>query len=102
METKKAQVYQSTGSYYEIKDEEGQLWRARLKGRFKISKHASRSNPIAVGDWVKFDIVEKEDNEAIIDDILLDRKSTRLNSSHVRISYAVFCLKKKRKHDTRA
>src|SRR3989442_1314554 len=27
----------------------------------------------------------------------LDRKSTRLNSSHVRISYAVFCLKKKRK-----
>src|SRR5690606_40598307 len=27
--------------------------------------------------------------------ILLDRKSTRLNSSHVKISYAVFCLKKK-------
>src|SRR5436305_4000688 len=27
-----------------------------------------------------------------------DRKSTRLNSSHVRISYAVFCLKKKREH----
>src|SRR5207253_10666538 len=27
--------------------------------------------------------------------ILLDRKSTRLNSSHVAISYAVFCLKKK-------
>src|SRR5436309_7809953 len=26
----------------------------------------------------------------------LDRKSTRLNSSHVKISYAVFCLKKKR------
>src|SRR6266498_175976 len=25
-----------------------------------------------------------------------DRKSTRLNSSHVRISYAVFCLKKKK------
>src|SRR5690554_7403293 len=29
---------------------------------------------------------------------IVDRKSTRLNSSHVRISYAVFCLKKKRKH----
>src|SRR5690606_41457332 len=27
----------------------------------------------------------------------LDRKSTRLNSSHVKISYAVFCLKKKTK-----
>src|SRR5690625_5362679 len=28
-------------------------------------------------------------------DIVADRKSTRLNSSHVAISYAVFCLKKK-------
>src|SRR5699024_3718473 len=28
--------------------------------------------------------------------VLLDRKSTRLNSSHVSISYAVFCLKKKK------
>src|SRR3712207_7974985 len=32
----------------------------------------------------------------------LDRKSTRLNSSHANISYAVFCLKKKKKYnDTR-
>src|SRR5256885_10392689 len=29
-----------------------------------------------------------------------DRKSTRLNSSHLVISYAVFCLKKKKKHTT--
>src|SRR5437870_10751199 len=35
---------------------------------------------------------------SIIDiDSKLDRKSTRLNSSHVAISYAVFCLKKKKK-----
>src|SRR5690606_39472758 len=31
----------------------------------------------------------------------LDRKSTRLNSSHVKISYAVFCLKKKTTCQTR-
>src|SRR2546430_16615446 len=31
------------------------------------------------------------------DHIWLDRKSTRLNSSHSQISYAVFCLKKKKK-----
>src|SRR2546422_1449589 len=31
---------------------------------------------------------------------LSDRKSTRLNSSHGYISYAVFCLKKKKKHRT--
>src|SRR5207249_9495246 len=35
-----------------------------------------------------------------IDSLLarIDRKSTRLNSSHVSISYAVFCLKKKKEH----
>src|SRR2546430_4410529 len=31
----------------------------------------------------------------------LDRKSTRLNSSHSQISYAVFCLKKKKNKDSR-
>src|SRR5436309_8461468 len=31
------------------------------------------------------------------DQLQPDRKSTRLNSSHVKISYAVFCLKKKKK-----
>src|SRR2546427_3605323 len=31
-----------------------------------------------------------------------DRKSTRLNSSHSQISYAVFCLKKKKKYNMRA
>src|SRR5947209_13575831 len=32
-------------------------------------------------------------------DYFLDRKSTRLNSSHANISYAVFCLKKKKKYN---
>src|SRR5207249_10941491 len=31
--------------------------------------------------------------------LVIDRKSTRLNSSHVSISYAVFCLKKKKKRE---
>src|SRR5690349_23274246 len=35
-------------------------------------------------------------SEAISSRRTVDRKSTRLNSSHVEISYAVFCLKKKR------
>src|SRR3712207_7634532 len=30
--------------------------------------------------------------------LMIDRKSTRLNSSHANISYAVFCLKKKKQH----
>src|SRR3712207_7574993 len=34
--------------------------------------------------------------------LTLDRKSTRLNSSHANISYAVFCLKKKKNHQRQA
>src|SRR5690554_5737034 len=41
---------------------------------------------LAIGDVVVSSEVRHHD---------VDRKSTRLNSSHVRISYAVFCLKKK-------
>src|SRR5690606_41243077 len=49
-------------------------------------------------DHVK-SVVEGDIGEQIkqeISDEAGDRKSTRLNSSHVKISYAVFCLKKKR------
>src|SRR5690554_7614205 len=61
-----------------------------------------------------FRVEQKTDYEKLIFDIVtdgsihpkdalqeaakIDRKSTRLNSSHVRISYAVFCLKKKKKN----
>src|SRR3712207_8831026 len=45
-------------------------------------------------------VVDLEGHVTFRDDVLrgpddLDRKSTRLNSSHANISYAVFCLKKK-------
>src|SRR5438034_2676411 len=56
--------------------------------------------------WVRIDKeyrFETDDGKASLADLfrgrlqLLDRKSTRLNSSHTVISYAVFCLKKKKK-----
>src|SRR5947209_11894395 len=40
--------------------------------------------------------LESEDPDKDIN-LYIDRKSTRLNSSHANISYAVFCLKKKKK-----
>src|SRR5690625_5766506 len=46
--------------------------------------------------------LEGKNASALADELIasLDRKSTRLNSSHVAISYAVFCLKKKKeKHE---
>src|SRR5690606_40295446 len=46
--------------------------------------------------------VEREAADDLADHPLgQDRKSTRLNSSHVKISYAVFCLKKKKNLTTR-
>src|SRR5437588_4700279 len=48
------------------------------------------------GDQVRGD-VEIVDEVDVVDGSVEDRKSTRLNSSHTVISYAVFCLKKKTK-----
>src|SRR5690348_7985669 len=52
-----AVVYKSTGSWYSVKDEQGKLWNARIKGIFKLDDITS-TNPIAVGDIVD---VEEED-----------------------------------------
>src|SRR5438309_8589324 len=41
---------------------------------------------------------DREAGLQVLEDLLPDRKSTRLNSSHSSISYAVFCLKKKIAH----
>src|SRR5438874_3050932 len=44
---------------------------------------------------------QQNDTFGVVEIVLgKDRKSTRLNSSHVEISYAVFCLKKKKKKET--
>src|SRR5690625_5575455 len=51
-------------------------------------------------DVLRRTIVTPEDLDVILLHTHRDRKSTRLNSSHVAISYAVFCLKKKRKSNT--
>src|SRR5690625_6507541 len=47
-------------------------------------------------DWEKDDGAYKPFSNLITPKNNSDRKSTRLNSSHVAISYAVFCLKKKK------
>src|SRR5690606_36054492 len=48
-----------------------------------------------LGRFTLGDVVQARLNDSRMR--LVDRKSTRLNSSHVKISYAVFCLKKKKR-----
>src|SRR5436309_10935533 len=49
-----------------------------------------------LSDICLLDVGEHETKTNEVDGGNKDRKSTRLNSSHVKISYAVFCLKKKK------
>ena len=51
--TGKGLVYKSTGSWYLVKDDQGRMWNARMKGVFKMDDITS-TNPIAVGDIVFF------------------------------------------------
>lgn len=60
-----ATVYRSTGSWYDVKDEAGQLWKARIKGVFKIEGLTS-TNPIAVGDVVSMEIEDEDAKIATI------------------------------------
>src|SRR5690606_40294991 len=67
---------------------------ARVAGRLD-TKERSIEIGFAATDW-PLGFTQRFD--AALGDFvggLVDRKSTRLNSSHVKISYAVFCLKKK-------
>src|SRR3712207_8049161 len=50
---------------------------------------------IAVLTWINLRGVRE--GKIVQTTLTIDRKSTRLNSSHANISYAVFCLKKKKK-----
>src|SRR5690554_7782782 len=76
---------------------------------FKYSDLALSDNTLSAGDDRSITVSASVENtgprsgdevvQLYVKDLeasITDRKSTRLNSSHVRISYAVFCLKKKK------
>lgn len=75
-----AVVYKSTGSWYIIKDRQGKLMNARIKGKLRIDNITS-SNPVAVGDIVD---IEMEDNaeDAIITNVHDRRNYINRTSPH--------------------
>ena len=69
----------STGSWYDLRAADGHLWRARLKGKFKLEGRKV-TNPIAVGDRVVWEEEDRTENSAMITEILprdnyIERKS---------------------------
>src|SRR5690625_6675845 len=59
------------------------------------SLYNNRTQIMAALEFACLDLIGQKWDVPVSD---IDRKSTRLNSSHVASSYAVFCLKKKRNH----
>src|SRR5690554_7070254 len=81
---------------YMVYDEEKQEKEGFITLDFHHNAHDDiKSSPYS--GLFSFPLEQFEEEESGTIKFLLDRKSTRLNSSHVRISYAVFCLKKKKK-----
>jgi ribosome biogenesis GTPase len=69
----KAIVYKSTGSWYIVKDDEGNPFNARMLGKFKIDGLTS-TNPIAVGDTVEIEM-ENELEKGVTITAIYDRKN---------------------------
>jgi len=67
-------VYKSTGSWYLVKDQQGEFWDARIKGKLKIDGAISSTNPIAVGDKVLWDIEDEKVKSAMIKEVC-DRRN---------------------------
>lgn len=84
----KGRVIKSTGSWYAVQVESGEVLRSRLRGKFK-QDGLKTNNPIAVGDWVILDMEAQGDHTAVISDILprenyIIRQSTRKSAfSHI-------------------
>lgn len=63
-------VYRSTGSWYWVKNNTGEFYDCRIKGKFRL-KGIKHTNPIAVGDHVRFSLItEGEVTNGIIEEIL--------------------------------
>lgn len=73
-------IYKSTGSWYTVKTENGEFYECRIKGKFRI-KDIKSTNPVAVGDKVKFDIEQIGDETKGIISEIEDRKNYIIRKS---------------------
>lgn len=73
-------VYKSTGSWYSVKGEDGVFYECRMKGKFRIQGIKS-TNPIAVGDYVHFELEHKNDMTTGVINAIEERKNYLIRKS---------------------
>lgn len=73
-------VYKSTGSWYTVKAENGEFYECRIKGKFRI-KGIKSTNPVAVGDQVRFEVETIGDDTIGIINEIEDRKNYIIRKS---------------------
>lgn len=82
----KGRVIKSTGSWYLLRNEEGEIFKARIRGKFRLD-NIQHTNPVAVGDFVDFEV--DKDGLAVIQKIherknYIIRRSVNLSKkSHI-------------------
>jgi ribosome biogenesis GTPase len=80
----KGTIVKSTGSWYWLKDESGKVIQARIQGKFRIDGK-KLTNPVAVGDFVDFDVEKNEDAHGVIKKIFPRQNYIVRQSTHKRL-----------------
>ncbi|MDX1331691.1 MAG: ribosome small subunit-dependent GTPase A [Robiginitalea sp.] len=73
-------VYKSTGSWYRVKGQDGTFYDCRIKGKFRLEGIKS-TNPVAVGDEVRFDLISEGDETVGQIHTILDRRNYLVRKS---------------------
>lgn len=76
---KRGRIIKTTGSWHTIVAENGQYYDCKVRGKFRVKSGLKVTNPVAVGDWVKFQ-PEAEEGKGVIEE-LEDRSNYLIRQS---------------------
>ena len=92
----KGLVYKSTGNWYDVHTDSHEVYKCNIKGKFR-SLGIKSTNPVAVGDYVFFEITDEKEQRGVITKIeprknYIIRKSVNLSKqSHILASNIDYC-----------
>lgn len=72
-------IVRSTGSWYDVRDQQGNYYKGRLRGKHKLHSE-KETNPVAVGDFVSF-VMENPDKKTVLITAILPRENYIIRKS---------------------